>query len=157
MLCEKVNVARSRYSLSMSGPEWMVVIGGVMRPCCHSHSSHWSATVPCWSNASTAKKCSPSGTFVYVFGEVQFSSSTPSSQHQKVALLTSAVKVNVWFRASVISSGPERMIPSGGGATVHVYSAGVGSKRPAASRARTRSVCVPRVRSENCSGVEQEL
>ena len=152
-----MKVARSRYSLSMSGPEWMVVIGGVMRPCDHSHSSHWSATVPCASNASTAKKCSPSGTFVYVFGEVQFSSSTPSSQHQKVAPLTSAVKVNVWFRLSVTSSGPDRMIPSGGCETTHVNSAGVGSKSPAASLARTRRVCEPRVRSENCSGVEQEL
>ena len=63
---------------------------------------------------------------------------------------TSAVKVNVWSLASVISSGPVRMIPIGGCETVHVYSAGVGSNRPATSLARTRSVCVPRVRSENC-------
>jgi hypothetical protein len=157
MLCSKTNSAGVLYSLSMSGPEVMVVSGGVRLPIVHSHSSHCSANVPCGSRARMAKKWSPARRLSYSFGEVQFSSMTPSSQHQNVAPVTSEVKVKVALLRSTTSSGPPRMIPSGGGATVHVYGAGDWSARPATSIARTRSVWLPRVRSENCCGEVHEL
>src|ERR671914_2067821 len=84
----------------------------------------------------------------------------PSSQQWKVTGVTSAenVKVTVWSVVSSCSTpGPERIVTTGGGATIHVYSSGVDSMFPAASTARRRSVCVPRVRSENCSGEVHEF
>src|SRR5919106_1801990 len=81
----------------------------------------------------------------------------PSSQHWNVEPGTSVTKVKVAFVFSVISSGPERIVAWGGAVTVHSYRAGVVSKFPAASFARTRSTCAPRVRSENCWGETHEL
>src|SRR5688572_513233 len=49
------------------------------------------------------------------------------------------------------------MVVTGGALTCQVKLSGVGSQLPAASRARTRSVCMPRVRSEYCSGDVHEL
>src|SRR5918992_4861701 len=84
----------------------------------------------------------------------------PSSQQWKVTGVTSAENVKVTVR-SVVSScstpGPERIVTTGGGATIQVYASGVDSIFPAASTARRRSVCEPRVRSENCSGEVQEF
>src|SRR5688572_4500076 len=84
----------------------------------------------------------------------------PSSQQWKVTGLTSAVNVNVPLRSVVSSTstpGPDRIVTTGGGATIHVYSAGVSWTFPAASTARRRSVCEPRTRSEYCSGEVQEF
>jgi hypothetical protein len=53
-LAEKVNVALS-LSLSMSGPEWIVVIAGVMSPITHSYSAQARPVVPHWSVGRTAK------------------------------------------------------------------------------------------------------
>src|SRR5918999_1524470 len=113
--------------------------------------------------------CSPGQRFVYVFGDSQTPNgrssgwdglNLPSSQQWKVTGITSAENVNVAV-VSVASScstpGPETIVTTGGGATVHVYTAGVDSVLPAASIARSRSVCGPRVRSENCSGEVQEF
>jgi hypothetical protein len=96
---------------------------------------------------------------VYSFGEVQFVSSTPSSQHQKVEPVTSAAKVNLALVLSVMPSGagPDRMVVTGGDLTSHSYLAGVGSKLPATSRARTSRTCTRRVRSDHWSGDVQEL
>src|ERR687896_1043579 len=84
----------------------------------------------------------------------------PSSQQWKVTGLTSAENVKITV-LSVVSSwstpGPERMVTTGGGATIQVYSDGVDWTLPAASTARRRSVCEPRVRSENCSGEVHEF
>src|ERR671914_1972076 len=84
----------------------------------------------------------------------------PSSQQWKVTGVTSAENVKVTL-VSVVSScstpGPDRIVTTGGGATIHVYSSGVDSMLPAASTARRRSVCVPRVRSEYCSGEVHEF
>src|ERR687895_497135 len=85
----KTNSARP-ISASMSGPESMNVSGGVRSPLWNSYSIHCSSKVPCGALASTEKLCSPYGTSLYVFGEVQFWSMTPSSQHQNVDPGTSA-------------------------------------------------------------------
>src|SRR5918992_5963729 len=71
----------------------------------------------------------------------------PSSQQWKVTGETSAENVKVTV-LSVVSScstpGPERIVTTGGGATIHVYSSGGDSMLPAASTARRRGVCVAR-------------
>src|ERR687895_259789 len=147
------------FSLETSGPELIIVIGGLTKPISHSYSAHWSSQIPSGSLARTANSCPPSVRPVYVFGELQFSSSTPSSQHQYVEPGVDAAKVNVALLLSVTSSGagPERMVVTGGDATRHVQVSGVGSQLPQASRARTSSVCTPRVRSEYSSGEVHEL
>src|SRR5918992_1528078 len=84
----------------------------------------------------------------------------PSSQQWKVTGETSAEKVKVAVRSvdsSCSTPGPERIVTTGGGATIQVYASGVDSMLPAASMARRRSVCEPRVRSEYCSGEVHEF
>src|SRR5918998_5272655 len=114
----KVNSARP-LSASTSGAESMNVSGAVRSPIRHSYSTHCSSQMPWGSRARTAKKCSPLDRFVYSTPELQFSSSTPSSQHQKVEPGTSAAQVNFALVLSVISPGAVRIEVIGGAATVH--------------------------------------
>jgi hypothetical protein len=56
---------------------------------------------------------------VYVFGELQFSSKTPLSQHMYVEPGTSETNVNVAAVLPVISAGPVRIVVTGGSSTIH--------------------------------------
>ena len=67
--------------------------------------------------------------------------------HSKVAVGLLPVKVNSAVGAYVSCTGAFVIAVSGGSMTVHVQVAGVGSKNPLSSRARTRSVCSPSVSS----------
>jgi hypothetical protein len=60
-LAEKKSSARVS-SVSMPGPEWIVVIGGVVSARVHSYSVQIGFTWPPGSVARTAKMCSPNGT-----------------------------------------------------------------------------------------------
>ena len=94
---------------------------------------------------------SPPARLEYDFGELQ-SVISPSSQHLKIEPGTLEVNVKVALVLSVTSSGPPLIVTTGGSATVHVWRAGVASRLPATSRARTSSSCGPWVMSVNCSG-----
>src|SRR5687767_2394275 len=59
----------------------------------------------------------------------------------------SETKLNDALVSLVLSAGPDVMNVSGAGTTVQSYLAGVGSKKPLSSTARTRSVCWPSVNS----------
>src|SRR5687767_12766565 len=59
----------------------------------------------------------------------------------------SETKLNDALVSLVLSAGPDVMNVSGAGTTVQSYLAGVGSKKPLSSTARTRSVCWPSVSS----------
>src|SRR5688500_15563646 len=81
-LAENIKVALL-LSVWVSGPEVIVVMGGVVSAVSHSHSIHSRASVPAGPVARTAKRCSPANSPVYVTGDVQ-GVITPSSQHWKV-------------------------------------------------------------------------
>ena len=59
LLALNVNVALVSSVVGCSGPEWNVVIGGVVSPTVHSHSSHCRPTCPCGEVARTANRWSP--------------------------------------------------------------------------------------------------
>ena len=114
----KVNSARP-LSCSTSGAESMNVSGALSSPICHSYSTHSVSQMPCGSRARTANRCSPGARSVYSTPDSQLSSSTPSSQHQKVEPGTSASNRNFAVVLSVSSPGALVIDVIGGAATVH--------------------------------------
>jgi hypothetical protein len=80
-----------------------------------------------------------------------------SSAHSNVASAWSASNVNAALVLSVSSSGPVRMVVSGGGVTVQLTLDGVRSRLRAASMARTRSWWTPTDISVSSSGVRHAL
>ena len=97
--------------------------------------------------------CSPIARPVYVFGEAHGAKpSSLSSEHSNVAPGWFASKVNVADVLSVSSAGNVRIVDSGAGVTRQLWTAGVGSTLPAASRAMTRSWCTPTARFVSWSG-----
>src|SRR5918992_1006971 len=83
--------------------------------------------------------------------------SAPSNAHSNVAPARLEVNSSVALEASVGSAGPEVIVVSGAGRTVHVWLAGVWSTLPAASLARTRKLCTPADRSVSWTGELHEL
>ena len=77
----------------------------------------------------------------------------PFSEHSYVTGLSFEEKSNVAVVEFVATGGALTMVVSGGVAsTVHVRDAGVGSTLPAASTARTNSVCEPSARPAKVTG-----
>jgi hypothetical protein len=77
-------------------------------------------------------------------GEVHASNAAPSSEHSNLEFGSLAEKVNLADVLTVVASGPEPIVVSGGtvsGSSVQVWLAGVGSALPASSTARTSKVC----------------
>jgi hypothetical protein len=113
--------------------------------------------LPALSLARTKKSCSPSVRPVYVIPDSQVEKEAWSSKaHSKVASGWSEVKANVASVLSVGSVGPESIVVSGNGSTVHRKVAGDESTLPAVSFARTRSSCSPTAKSVNSTGEVQE-
>src|SRR5918992_3136367 len=115
---EKTNVARGS-SLSMSGPDSIVVTGATVCPIVHSYSTHCSSHVPPGPLASTKNDCGPWLRPVRVLGELHGSSSTPSFQQMNVEPGRSAAQVNVAAVLLEISGGPVRNVVTGGSSTSH--------------------------------------
>src|ERR687895_563982 len=140
-------------------------------PTYHVNFAGDGSSLPVMSVALTWNSRAPVGMPVYVLGDVHGSQSPfgpsqppvgPSfSLQSKVAVASSLENVNVACVRTVIGSGPESMVVSGGVtstsgcAIVHVRTAGVGSTLPLRSIAATSNVCVPGRRPEYVRGVMQ--
>ena len=83
-------------------------------------------------------------------------SSSPSSEHSKVAPGSVEEKVKSAIVLSVEAGGPETIVVSGA-TTVQVWMAGVASKVPNVLTARTRSSCCPTSRPSTTCTVSHEL
>src|SRR5918999_3960951 len=95
-----------------------------------------------WPSAEIARMatlCQPSARSVYATGEVHVVNAASSSEHWKVASGLFEVNATDALVSDVGSAGPELIVVSGGRMMVQLQLAGVGSKRPASSTARTRS------------------
>src|SRR5687768_11518660 len=102
----------------------------------------------------TSNVWSPSVRCVCVTGEVHGASSAPSSEHMYETPVWLEVQLNVALVLVVVvpfvfAGTLAMMVVTAGPSTVHVRSAGVASKFPAASIARTLTVCEPGSRPVN--------
>src|SRR5688572_27209435 len=108
-----------------------------------------SASPPLGLIARTLNVCAPTASGpAYSFGEPQGAYAPLSRLHSNLAPAASAVNSNVADVCTVVRSGPDVMLTSGGaaasgGLTHHAYSAGVRSTFLAASTARTAKVWLP--------------
>src|ERR671915_1052256 len=93
----------------------------------------------------------------YSFGEPHPANAEPSSEHSNLVPDASATNSNVAYVSTVVGSGADVMLTSGGatvgGSTHHSYFAGVRSTFPAASTARTANEWLPTA-SVRDAGVE---
>src|SRR5687767_12034227 len=106
----------------------------------------------------TATAWSPIARSLYVTPELHgWKPSSLSSEHSNVVPAWLAWKVNVADVLSVSSAGPVRIVVSGAGVTCQLRTAGVRSRLPAASIARTRSWCTPTARPVSWSGETHAL
>jgi hypothetical protein len=147
-----------RSGVEISGVSVSLVTGAVRMPIVQLYSAGVASTLPSAPRARTENVCSPIARPVYVTPEVQGTNpSSLSSAHSNVAPVWFASKVNVADVLSISAAGNVRIVDSGGGVTRQLWTAGVGSTLPAASRAMTRSWCTPTARPVSCSGEVHEL
>ena len=128
----------------LSGPKTIAVSGG-------SSSTTDQVTVVIGASGDssgtstrTSKVCEPNGSPPYAFGEVHGENSPALRAHSKVSSRPLALNSKVALRLSVRAAGRASISTAGARIwTSHVYTAGVGSTLPAASRARTAKSCEP--------------
>jgi hypothetical protein len=107
--------------------------------------------------------CGPSVRAVVVHGLAHSPHDAESTRHSKIELASLEVKANVGVLSLVVPVGPEVIVVSGadvsgGGAvaaTVNERVAGEASVLPAASVARTDTLCGPSVRAATVHGLAQ--
>ena len=127
------------------GPESILVSGGVAS-IVHVWRAGLGSSFPAASRARTSKACVPSPRPVYVAGEEQLVNAAPSSEHRNVEL-GSLEKLKLAEELRTRPDGLSVIVVSGGVvSTVQVLVAGLSSRLPALSRARTWNVCVPSLR-----------
>ncbi|XSF08636.1 hypothetical protein VZP55_30365 [Myxococcus faecalis] len=138
----KSNVA-SVEAVVPDGPLTMVVSGATVSTV-HVRVAGVPSTLPALSRARTASVWLPWDRLLNVAGEVHAANVPPSRLHSKSAGVSVEVKANVALFEFVVPVGPEVMLVSGATvSTVQVRLAGVASKLPAASTARTCKVWLP--------------
>jgi hypothetical protein len=137
--------------VSAAGPDAMVVSGGVSTV--NSNSAGSGSRTPCGLFARTSTAWSPSERPVSVCGEEQALQGPKSSEHSKLAPLWSEENVSVRLVTPGSGSVAASSSVSGGATTVHSCRDGLASALPAASTARTSSVCSPTASPVSCSGV----
>lgn len=99
------------------------------------------STLPAASTARTRNSCVPKRRFEYVLGDVQAANGDLSKLHWKVASFSLDTKEKAAVVLFAGLAGADVIRVSGGVVfSVQVRLAGVGSRFPAASRARTRNV-----------------
>jgi hypothetical protein len=131
-----------RASVVGSGAEPIVTVAG-MSPISQPYTAG-DGSVPVTSEARTANSCSPFARPVYALGDSQAENVPSSSRHSNVAPERSEENSNVAEVLSVGSSGVSSIEVSGV-ATVHSWRAGVPSRLPASSIARTSKLCSPAI------------
>jgi hypothetical protein len=104
-----------------------------------------SSVFPAASRARAEKLWSPTARSLYPWGEEQADQSPPSRLHSKLEPPSLESKEKLAEVSVVSPSGPLEIevsggVVSGGGVTVQLWEAGVGSVLPAASRARTEKL-----------------
>src|SRR5687767_11711258 len=127
------------------GPDRIVVTGGTVSGGCLTVQlvlAGVGSTKPCVSTPRTEKVCQPTVRPVSSTGETQVEYGALSSEHWW-AVPVVLLKAMVAYVRNVSLAGAAVIVVSGGMTTVHCQTAGVGSKRPSLSSARTRSRCTP--------------
>src|SRR5918999_5366491 len=127
------------------GPDRIVVTGGIVSGGCLTVQlalAGVGSTKPCVSTPRTENVCQPTASPVSWTGEVHVEYAALSSEHSW-AMPVVLLKLMVAVVLKVSLAGAAVIVVSGGVTTVHCQTAGVGSKRPSLSSARTRSRCVP--------------
>ena len=139
-------------------PDEIVVWGGVVSAVTVQFrvAGVWSK-LPAASRARTRNWCEPTGT-VYETPDAHGAKAALSSEHSNVAVVSGELKVNCATGFVVEDGGPELIVVFGAlVSTVMERLAGVWSRLPAGSVARTRNVCAPLDRDDVVNGDEHEV
>lgn len=136
------------------GPAMTDVLGAV-RSTVHVMVAGVGSVFPAGSMARTARVCSPLVSDVRFAGDEQVVQLALSSWHWNVEAASSAANENDAVVEFVAPKVPETDVVGGTRSMIHVVLAGVGSVLPAASVARTWTVCSPASKALRVVGVEQ--
>ena len=151
------------------GPEVIVVSGGVVSAggalaTVNARVAGVASVLPAASVARTETLCAPSVSVGVVHGLVHVAHAPASTRHSKDEPDSLDVNANVGVLSLVEPVGPELIVVSGGVvsaggalATVNARVAGVASVLPAASVARTETLCAPSVSVGVVHGLVQSL